>query len=266
MDRKVLYTEDLKYCTKILEVDEDNAYMVFKYKKSTMDIIIRLHEVYCENSGSFEIESNEQKDLVIDIAKQYTNFISIEESPSVFGDVYYKVHSLKKYGILDDNHTEEICEAFLSPALENDKEVIALKWDICNSEWYFMNIQSYIKSEYRADFVRMLSFYKLLCPHLSTKECFAALYDILLSLKNEKQKHTYIFKDTTGYYMIGHTKNIPQRYGNVRVGNTTLEMVCHLNGDYANHIHKTFAHKKIEGIWFDLTQDDLNKIKNFQNK
>lgn len=266
MERKVLYTEDFKYFSQTFEVDDEYAYLVFRYDKNYMDTIMQVNRVYSKNDGYIEITDEEQKEVVVNIAKNYPNFISIEKSPLIFGDVYHKVEELKDNGILDNNHTIEICDAFLFPAMMSDDKIIAFRWDICDSDWYIKNIQAYVADEYKADFVRMLSFYKLLCPCLTTKECLSALYDILISLKKEKQKQTYIFKDTTGYYMIGHTKNVPQRYGNVRVGNTTLKMVCHLNGNYASQIHKTFAHKKVEGIWFELTQDDLDKIKNFQNK
>lgn len=263
--KKVLYTSDLRYCVQTLEVDEENAYVVFKYEKPVMDLILRLHEVYCENKGNIHIKNEGEKEIVIDIAKHYQNFISIEESPSVFGDVYHKIEVLKNYGILDNSTTTDICDAILSPALTTESEVLALKWDMCTSDWYIKNIQAYIADEYKADFIIMLSFYKVLFSTcISTQQCLSALYDILNSIKKEGKKHTYVFKDTTGYYMIGHTKNVPQRYENVRVGNTTLELVCHLDGDYASQIQKKFAHKKVEGIWFDLTHCDIDIIKDLE--
>lgn len=264
--RKVLYTSGLKYCTQTLEVDDKNAYIVFKYEKPIIDLFFRLQEVYQQNKGYIVIENDEQKAIAIDIANHYQNYISINESPSVFGDVYHKIETLKIYGILDNSNTTDICNAFLSPALTTEKEVLALKWDICNSDWYITNIQDCVADEYKADFIRMLSFYKLLYNTLSTQQCLSALCDILISIKEEGKKHTYIFKDMTGYYMIGHTKNVPQRYDNVHVGNTTLEMVCRLDGDYASQIHKMFANKKIEGIWFDLTNGDIDKIKELERE
>lgn len=270
MERKVLYTSESKYCSESFEVDDKYAYVVRKYDKPYMDMLIRLDEVYRQNRGSIEINDEEQKAIVVDIAKSYLNFISIEESPYIFGDVYYKVELLKGKHILDGSNTIEICDAFLSPAIITDKQVLAFKWDICDSEWYIRNIQAYVTDEHKADFIQMLSFQKMFLGCIfSTRNCLDALCDVLDLLEKEDKKHkkhTYIFKDTTGYYMIGRTKNLPQRYCNVRVGNTTLDVVCHLDGDYTNQIHKDFAHRKIEGIWFDLTQDDIDKIKNYQNK
>lgn len=80
--------------------------------------------------------------------------------------------------------------------------------------------------------------------------------------KNETKKAvTYIMTDKSGYYKIGRTKSLKERYRALKVGNPTLKLVGSIIDDVENKLHSDYANKNVDGEWFALSETDIRNIK-----
>jgi predicted GIY-YIG superfamily endonuclease len=85
--------------------------------------------------------------------------------------------------------------------------------------------------------------------------------DLIQKNRNEDNHYLYIIKDiVTGYYKIGHTKNIKRRYKTLLSDRFSLivQQAYELNdSNYAinleRNLHNYFQDKKNIGEWFDLS-------------
>jgi hypothetical protein len=70
-----------------------------------------------------------------------------------------------------------------------------------------------------------------------------------------------------GYYKIGKANNVAQRIREITSGHPIQPTVIHIIPTDAmerleKQLHKRFAAKRINGEWFDLSEDDVKYIKN----
>lgn len=78
----------------------------------------------------------------------------------------------------------------------------------------------------------------------------------------------YIIRNTIGHYKIGITDDLAQRLIHLQTGNSLdLTLVLVLNVSNARQVeqelHDYFRAKHIRGEWFELVEDDLEYIKNY---
>lgn len=261
--RRRYITEKIRFGNYYIDADTEKVYITHEYPIDKFVLMGDAIKTYKENGPSLIINNEEDKDVISAVAVSYSSFISIEESKSVVSDIYNYVEKLQKNGILDaEVPTSEIVEAFVAPAIEQDNHIVAWRWFVCDTDWYMNNVVDYINDEYKYDFLRCVGFMKIINgTDMTTKDYFQAVKWMNdLTLENE-QKHTYIFQDTTGLYMVGHSKEIPERFKTIKQGNTTLKVIAELNGDFVKEIYKNYANKRVQGIWFKLSGEDIKNIK-----
>lgn len=250
------------------ETDGTNVYITYEYPIDTMILVGKIAETYHKNGSALVINDDKEKEIISKLGSTYDTYISIEDSPKVLGDTLDTIKAMQDFGIFKkEDNANEILEVFLVPAIEQDDNILAWRWCKCDTDWYKNNIIDYICDEYKSDFARSVRFIALLLGEgLTTKHYLKELMLIIKSSKETKEKHTYIFQDTTGLYMVGHSKEVPERFKAIKQGNTTLKVIAELNGDFVKQIYKDYADKKVQGIWFELNDDDLNNIKKLNLK
>lgn len=88
--------------------------------------------------------------------------------------------------------------------------------------------------------------------------------DMLKAIRREKKVfNTYVVKDVkSGYYKIGKSSDVKRRVKAMSASNPNLKIVCVINKDIENSLHKKFKDKKIYSEWFALNMRDINYIKN----
>lgn len=250
------------------ETDGNKVYFTYEYPIDTMILVGKIAETYHKNGSALVINDDKEKDIISKIGSTYDTYISIEDSPKFLGDMYERVKVMQDFGIFSkEDDIFEILEGFLGVAVEKDNTILAWKWYKCYTDWYKNDILDYVCDEYKSDFVRNIGMMEILAyKELTTKDYFQALEMIMDVASNTKEKHTYIFQDTTGLYMVGHSKEVPERFKAIKQGNTTLKVIAELNGDFVKEIYKDYSDKKVQGIWFELNDDDLNNIKKLNLK
>lgn len=262
-EKETVETVDLGHGIKrSISVDSNKAYLTYEYPLEFISLLHSVEKVYLSNEGIIQIKDIQDIKNVERFARQYETFISADESIEIYKNVYNEIGEMQEKGIFKKNYwVQEIAEAFLAPAIMTDINIIAWRWYFCDSDWYTDNIEEYITEEYQNEFKRLVKFNQLFTDSYTTHACFRILKNIMRSSLETKEKHTYVFKDTTGLYMVGRTKETICRYKSIKSGNTTLENVMTLNGDFSNQIYKDYADKRVQGIWFKFTKEDLDKIK-----
>lgn len=77
----------------------------------------------------------------------------------------------------------------------------------------------------------------------------------------------YLIKDTlTGHYKIGKTKsNVEYRLSQLKTGNPNLVLAASFKGigNDEKILHETFIDKKIIGEWFEITDSEIEFIKQY---
>lgn len=76
-----------------------------------------------------------------------------------------------------------------------------------------------------------------------------------------KETLTYIMTDKSGYYKIGKTKLLKERYKTLKVGNPTLKLIGYIVDNVESKLHNAYANKNISGEWFALSEADIRNIK-----
>jgi hypothetical protein len=71
--------------------------------------------------------------------------------------------------------------------------------------------------------------------------------------------YTYLFKGLSGI-KIGKAKNVKTRFLQGKTFDPNLEILKIYDGDYEGILHRHFSNKKLKLEWFDLSNDDLNKV------
>lgn len=76
--------------------------------------------------------------------------------------------------------------------------------------------------------------------------------------------HIYLLKDSSGYIKIGCSENYKKRVRSLQYSNPTVKVIKLIKTKdiigLESLLHETFAHRRIKGEWFSLTDDDMNQI------
>lgn len=73
------------------------------------------------------------------------------------------------------------------------------------------------------------------------------------------------FDDFTGHYKIGYSTNLKTREKLLKTTNSGLEIIEFFKGTKGDEaaMHERFKGKRVRGEWFDLTENDLETIRDY---
>jgi predicted GIY-YIG superfamily endonuclease len=86
------------------------------------------------------------------------------------------------------------------------------------------------------------------------------------------EKYVYLISDTNSYsYKIGVSNNPEKRIKSLQTGNDNkLKIIhkvqCQYYNDVETALHNSYQFFKINGEWFELTDDDVNNFPEFCKK
>jgi len=80
---------------------------------------------------------------------------------------------------------------------------------------------------------------------------------------NRKFKTYFIFDINTGYIKIGKSFNVDERIKYFKTINPSIKLLFIITENVELKLHHEYNHKRIVGEWFNLTEIDLTKIKNY---
>lgn len=119
---------------------------------------------------------------------------------------------------------------------------------------------------------RLLEFYRRTTPDeieiLSTRvgSRLALNRDFEPSAKRTYPGYVYLLQSPSGYYKIGRTSNPDDRIGTFHVKLPfEVEYIAVIQTDdmheLERQLHEQFAHRRVNGEWFNLSADDVEYIK-----
>lgn len=87
---------------------------------------------------------------------------------------------------------------------------------------------------------------------------------VYVKMISEKSTFTYIMKDShSGYYKIGKSKNPKVRESTLFSEKPCIDLLFYFKSDSSceKWLHLIFHDKRVRGEWFDLTESDIQFIK-----
>lgn len=87
--------------------------------------------------------------------------------------------------------------------------------------------------------------------------------------KTKLKTFIYIMYDSKNdYYKIGISNNPKYREKTLQSEKPCIDLYLYFEGSYKDEqiLHKKFNDKRIRGEWFNLTEEDISKIKEYFNK
>jgi len=113
---------------------------------------------------------------------------------------------------------------------------------------YFIDVEKIYRNDYFSDCLNRL----FLTP------CFKKLRMI----------KTYFLRDAiTEYIKIGKSINVNRRLKEIKSANPTVELITVIDEDVELKLHHKFEHKRMGGEWFNLSENDIENVKNnFNNQ
>ncbi len=80
---------------------------------------------------------------------------------------------------------------------------------------------------------------------------------------NPKDNHVYVMTDASGFFCIGASRNPEKKARELRRANPTIRLLATKRESHGtayrqrNRYHKTYAHRRIFGEWFSLSNREL---------
>jgi len=105
-------------------------------------------------------------------------------------------------------------------------------------------------------------------PFSNNLNSFMVLVSFLQTQKYEKERQfikTYVMSNGSGLYKIGKSIDPLKREKMLSTGNPNIRLVLSMEMDIERELHIKFADKKVSGEWFELSEDDLNYIRNYKS-
>lgn len=76
---------------------------------------------------------------------------------------------------------------------------------------------------------------------------------------------TYLVKDVnTGHHKIGRSSDVDKRMKSLRSENPSIELIATCPVDIERDLHVKYASKRVVSEWFNLSNDDVNHIVNYE--
>lgn len=128
-------------------------------------------------------------------------------------------------------------------------------------EWIKKNLYEYLTPQYADAVERVAYLDKLITRRVDARSFLTAF--LSLGEQKETERFTYVMKDGTGLYKIGHTVDVGRRLSSIRTGNSSIELCFFIKGDYEKELHQLYVSKRVWGEWFELDDSDLDFIKKY---
>jgi hypothetical protein len=114
----------------------------------------------------------------------------------------------------------------------------------------------------------ILEFHEKISKVKSETEFSVSAYNLKNKKKSAHQNRKtqiYVMRDNhTGHYKIGRSDSPVKREATLLSQKSSIELLFYAEAifDYEKRLHDLFADKRIRGEWFDLSQGDVELIKN----
>lgn len=110
--------------------------------------------------------------------------------------------------------------------------------------------------------------------HQAVSTIFAEIEELFYPkprvIKQTQPGYIYLLKSEAGHYKIGRTKNMKERQARLRIQLPfSVETVCSFwTKDMIGaerDLHKKYAHCRLNGEWFNLTEQEAKEIQGYAN-
>lgn len=245
--------------------------------------IIPINDLYLINKINLNNKNFNRYELFTEDEVQFNNiksifdeYINFDEYKIIKGKIIEIIEKGNKNGNvfsknpLDNLPIDVISGIFVSPIMEylddnKIKDGIYFYNKIDNND--ISDLLEYFKPEFSEYFISSLLISKIFNKNINGDVLFMAFKDtikyVINGLYKKKIVHTYIMRDLTGYYKIGRSIDPIFRQYQLKTGNITIELCFFIEGDRELELHRIFNHKNVEREWYNLNNNDLKFIKNY---
>lgn len=247
--------------------------------------IIPISDLYLINKINLNNKNYNRYELFTEDQVQFNNiksifdeYINFDEYKIIKGKIIEIIEKGNKNGNvfsknpLDNLPIDVISGIFVSPIMEylddnKIKDGIYFYNKIDNND--ISDLLEYFKPEFSEYFISSLLISKIFNKNINGNGLFLAFEDTIKyaikGLYKKKIKRTYVMRDSNGYYKIGRSIDPIFRQYQLKTGNITIELCFFIEGDRELELHHIFNYKNVEREWYNLNNNDLKFIKNYNN-